>query len=410
MKYSLSSLFGQRHRSTTIHIVGGGITGLMAAIDLADESRRQALNLTIVLYESEAFGGGASDQAASPRSHLRLHTDGQLYASHQPDVSLSLQKSTRRLQQLAPTLFEGLYDDPPRGPLALVFEPIDYLDPPVSEFYTALGVWFRPVPTGVVSHWYPMFPMQRVRQVYRVRDSTIDLGALSHLLMLEALRRGVKLVRQRVASLDVLSDRVGSLHLNSGERVQLSKSDQVVLACGAALRPLLTGVGIRVPGLRLFQCETIATSAFALPVIAIVYSAKGVNCTPHKRFDGTLLNVFGNTARTELPPEMDGKPLQIDGSAVKTLCHDVEEWFGLDIPTNHRRVWSAVKMEVVTEEIGSQAYHVSLVPGLANAWLAIPGKLSQAAACSQDLAIRLCQALYQESGLPVAQPIWNRLS
>src|SRR5262245_17903414 len=88
-----------------VHIVGGGIMGLMAALDLARLADRLDLDVGIRVYEQGAFGGGGADYVAGPRCQLWLHTDGQLYVRDQPTVSLALQQSTRRLRHLAPHAF-----------------------------------------------------------------------------------------------------------------------------------------------------------------------------------------------------------------------------------------------------------------------------------------------------------------
>ena len=67
--------------------------------------------------------------------------------------------------------------------------------------------------------------------------------------------------------------------------------------------------------------------------------------------------------------------------------------------------WPGVKTEIVGEGSHSQAHHACRVRSLSNAWIAVPGKLSQAAACAQDLARKL---IHQWIGRPVARSIWER--
>ena len=126
-------------KATKVHIIGGGIMGLMAAIDIAEETQLHKLNVLVSLYEAEAFGGGTNERTTTPRSHLWLHTDGQLYVKNQA-VCLALQRSTRRFQKLVPQAFEGVFDNPPTGPLALVLERNSGEKLPITDFYDALGL------------------------------------------------------------------------------------------------------------------------------------------------------------------------------------------------------------------------------------------------------------------------------
>src|SRR5207253_6047385 len=98
-----------------VHIIGGGVMGLAAGIELARLRCLLSLDFHIHIYEVGALGGGPDDKTAGPRCQLWLHTDGQLYAGSQPAVSLALQWSTQRLQELAPHAFAY--------PLALTLEP-----------------------------------------------------------------------------------------------------------------------------------------------------------------------------------------------------------------------------------------------------------------------------------------------
>lgn len=53
--------------------------------------------------------------------------------------------------------------------------------------------------------------------------------------------------------------------------------------------------------------------------------------------------------------------------------------------------------------VRSLAYHARLVPGLVNAWIALPGKLSASAACAADLAGRILR----EHGHDLARSYWE---
>ena len=61
-----------------------------------------------------------------------------------------------------------------------------------------------------------------------------------------------------------------------------------------------------------------------------------------------------------------------------------KEWFGLTVPPGHL-AWAARKTEIVSGsgQTRSQAYHC--LQFLTNGYLAIPGKLSQAAAATSSL-------------------------
>jgi hypothetical protein len=119
-----------------------------------------------------------------------------------------------------------------------------------------------------------------------------------------------------------------------------------------------------------------------------------------------LLNLFGNGHRTELPPEADGSPLREDPWELARLWREVKETFGLRIPAEGRLAWPAVETEIVPAGTHSQAHHAHLVPGLANAWLALQGKLSQSAACAADLARR---ALREHLRGDVAESVWEQI-
>ena len=70
-------------------------------------------------------------------------------------------------------------------------------------------------------------------------------------------------------------------------------------------RPLLAGVGVTVPGLRVFRSHLVASPAFALPALLAVLDG-GVNAVPHVQAGGQPLNIFGNSHRSEMPPETGG--------------------------------------------------------------------------------------------------------
>lgn len=385
-----------RVQGPRVFIVGGGVAALSAAIELHCLARRMGLRLDVQVFEAGAFGGGPGDRSAAPRCQGWLHRQGTIYAPTQPAVSLALQRSTRRLRQLAPDAF--------RDPLALaVVNPAaGRLDP---EALRVLGVWHEPVPADLVHAWFPALRLPDGCAIYRVGDGTFDVRLLGMALAMQARRREVRLVRRGVRSLALRGDSVRALTLDDSDQVVVGPADVVVLACGARMRPLLADAGLRVPGLRLFRSHLVATDAFGLPAILACLRG-GVNCIPHELAAGTLLNVFGDSGRDELPPESDNEPLHTDAAAVDRICREVEADLGLKIPTDRRLAWPAVKTEIVAEGIRSQAHHARLVPGVSNLWMAIPGKLSQAAACARDLAAKIVRESLQDE---IARPIWEPL-
>jgi glycine/D-amino acid oxidase-like deaminating enzyme len=381
-----------RVTSRKAFIVGGGVMGLMAAIELARLSRLLGTRLEIFVFEAGAFGGGPGDRTAARRCQLWIHTEGTIYASTQPAVSLALQCSTRHLRRLVPYAF--------RFPLALAIETAG-MPKHTGDCFRVLGITHEPVPGVLVHDWFPALNFPAGAHVFRVRDGTIDLRLLGHGLTAHARRVGIRLVRQGIRRFDLHAGQVCALHAERGGKVKVSPHDVVVLACGAQMRPLLTNAGIRLPGLRLFRSHLVASDAFGIPAL-LAFLQGGVNCVPHDMADG-LVNIFGNSARTELPPESDREPVQSDATAIAKLCAEVEANFGLRIPSN-RLAWPAVKTEIVLEGVRSQAHHARLITGISNLWMAIPGKLSQTAACAMDLAAKI---LREGLGTNIARPIWE---
>lgn len=373
-----------------VFVVGGGIMGLLVAIGLMRLARRLHLSLLVRVFEAGAFGGGADDRTAGPRSHLWLHSDGQFYARTQPGVCLALQHSTQRLRHLVPAAFTS--------PLALAFD----LEGDLGAFYEALGVWHQRVPATVVQAWFPHLRLPAGVEIYRVRDAVIDLRTLAYGLVQQARRLGIEFVQQGVGGLEIQGETTRALVLRDGTRVAVTPDDQVVLACGAHIRPLLATTGLHVLGLRLFQSNLVASAALGLQAIFTV--SGGVNIVCHD--DGQqVLNVLGNAHRAELAPETDGHPLQPDPESVAQVCHDTEAFFGLRVPRDGLLSWCGVKCEIVPPAgMRSQAHHACLIPGCDNTWVVIPGKLSQAASAGEDLARKLIR---RHLGDPFAWPLWE---
>lgn len=381
-------------RARWIHNVGGGPMGLLAAIEQAWLARSLGFDVKICIYENQTFGGAADDRTSAPRSQLWLHSDGQLWASTQPDVCVSLQQSTCRLRYLVPHAFAH--------PLALAIEPADG-GPALAECFRALGVWHKPVLHSVVKAWFPMLRLPPDCRLYRVRDAVMDLRILSYSLAARARRIGVRLVRQGVQRVELQGETVRSLVLANGERVGVAPSDTVVLTCSSTIRPLLAEVGISVPGFTVVRSHLIATDVFQLPVL-LAAARGGPNCVPHSEAGMGTLNVFGSSDRSVCPPESDNKPLRSDPEAVKRICREAEEWFGLKIP-NDCLSWPARKAEIVPSgDARSQAHHCLRV--LHNCYLALPGKISQTAATGQNLAKLIFRNQITDE---MARPVWETL-
>lgn len=371
--------------------------GLLAAIELSQLQRRLELPGTVRVYEASAYGGGRDVCTAASHCQLWLHTDGQLFASSQPQVTLALQRSTPRLRALAPHAFAF--------PPAFAIELLGSGGPPLVASYRALGVPYRPVPRSLFSAWLPGVELPPGAHVFRVNDGVIDLPLLADALTRRCRRLGVELVMARATALRRDADRVTGVTLSTGERVPVGDADTVLLACGAGIRPLLATAGTTVPGLRHFQAHLVASDAIGLPALLAVVRG-GVNAVPHHEAGGPLVNVFGDSQRAELPPETDGEPLVPDPRAIAHLVHAVQETFGLRLPTGDMRFWPAVKTEIVPAGTRSQAHHAQRVPGLENTWLAIPGKLSQAAACGEDLARALVRERIGQCEA-ITTPVWE---
>lgn len=377
----------------TVNIVGGGILGLCIAIMLALNSRRLGLPIDVRVFEAGAYGGGRSDRTASCRCQCWLHFQGTLYAQRQPHVAHELQRSTALLKKWAPAAF--------RHPLAFAIERKES-EPPADECFRVLGIDHQPVPVELLKTWFSPVSLPEGAKVWRVQDGTIDLRLLGYGLKARAQRLGVELVRERVVRLQTAGeDRISKLRLANGETMSVGSDDAVVLSCGAGIRPLLGQVGVEIPGLRQFVSHLLASDAFGLRALFIALG--GGNCIPHETAEGRLLNLFGNTGRTELFPEEDGVRLQTDEQAVAQLIRDVRNEFGLEIPTGYT-AWPAVKTEIVPEGNHSQSHHAFRVAELSNCYVAIPGKLSASAACGEDMAIKIVRDV---AGEEITTPIWE---
>lgn len=390
MQSNIATLTNGR-RTWTIHIVGGGPMGLMVAIELATLAHQMGLHLVIYVYENAAYGGGSGDWAATIASHAWLHWDGSFYVKSQPEVSVNLQHSTRRLRELAPYAFTY--------PLAFTLD----LDDDLPAFFEPLGVWYQPIDEQVARRLLARFGM-RLRagaKLVRVGDAVIDTRLLGFGLMREAQRLGVRLVHHGIAALEPQGDAIRAFRLSGGETVRVAPEDHVVLACGARIRPLLEDAGMPMPGLRLFGSQLLAAD---LGLRALFTAIQSVSIVPHEENGGGLVNVIGNANRRELTAE-EGRRPQPAPEVTRQTRLETEELYGIRLPDTPR-TWVGVKAEITAGK-GSQAHHARRVPPIANLWLCIPGKLSQTAACATSLSRQLLRHLIED---PVAWPIWEMLA
>lgn len=275
----------------------------------------------------------------------------------------------------------------------------------LEDCYTPLDIEYRPVEPEVAAHWLARWDVRLPAgsRVFRVRDGVIDLPVLGHCLARHAQALGTELVRQGVARLDIQGGVIRALILTDGTRHQVTPDAPVILACGQQIRPLLARADVQVPGLRLFRSYLVASADLGVPALLSVIG--GPCLVPHDE-TGQLFTTIGDSYREELLPETDGHQPSLDCEAIEQVCQTAEEFFGLRLPRDDRLVaWAGIKTEIIAEgRQWSQAHHACPVPGLRNAWLAIPGKLSNAPACADDLARAV---LRQRLGGAIARPFWE---
>lgn len=379
-------------RSGTVHVVGAGAMGLLAAIELRVTGQKLGLEFSVRVHESGALGG-CRRSAATPRCQQWLHCEGVIYASTQPGVSLALQRSTARLCELLP---ESI-----RRPLALAVDTGE--GPAASEFFRALGVWHEPVAPDVVHAWLPGLRLPAGSRIYRTRDCTLDLTLAVHELTVRARGLGVAFESGRVTALEERGGRIRALRMDRGGLIQLGADDAVVLATGVGTRGLLAASGLTLPGLRVFR-STLVAARTGIPAL-IAFLRGGVNVVPHELPDGSHFNVLGDSRRREVLPDEDGLDFDAEAADVEDLCADVATRTGVVIPSSERRAWVGLKAEVVPPgEVRSQADHVLTLEEARNLWIAIPGKLSQAAGTARTLVQRIARARCEPS---LARPVWE---
>lgn len=375
---------GSRRR---IMIIGGGIMEPVAAVLLKRWLRRFQIRVDITVVEAETFGGERKPLTANLRCQRWLHSQGTSYAGTQPTVALALQRSTMLLQRLVTDALAVAVDRPSESPSA-------------ADFFRVLGIDHQRIPHAVFWKWFPTVCVSYGCRLYRVADGTIDLRLRAAGLRQRALRCGVRLVRGAVTRLLICHDRIHGLHIDR-KVLDIRNADHVVFAYGANLCPLLEGAGLTVPGFRHFVSQFVATAQLVIRGLFPVL--RGANFVPHEGLDGEMVNVFGNTCRSERPSKEDIHTLQTDQAAGRRLLADVEEELGIRVPDGCL-AWPAVKTESVRQGIHFQVHRAFRIRELRNAWSVLPGKLSQSAACAEDLTAKLVRELLDEG---VTRPFWD---
>lgn len=375
-----------------IHILGNGVMACVAAIRLVTAGRALGLEPEVRIYGRSPVGGGLH-RASSPRCQMWLHRQGVIYAQTQPDVSLALQHSTRILERLAPGC-------------ARTDVPAFAVEPPGSDTaeasFRALGIEHAPVPAPLAEAWLPGVALPEGSKVFRTRDTTLDLRWTMARLLERMRRLGVELVPQKVARLQRGPGIVSGLRGEDGTPIAVGPEDVVVVAAGTGTRPLLAASDLAVPGLRHFQSVlTAMPSPIGNRLVAVLRG--GVNLVSHPVRDGRILAVFGNSRRVEIEPERDGARPEPDPREVELLRRDVAEQLG--IPIEGDTSWAGIKAEIVPPRgVRSQAFHAHVVPSADNAWIVLPGKLSQAVGAADELARGVVR---ERLGVAVARSCWE---
>lgn len=376
-----------------VHVAGAGPMGMLDGIELAILADQLGLDLEIYVYERAAYGGGKGLSPATIGSHAWLHLLGSFYAMSQPDVTLYLQQSTKRLQDLAPKAFSY----PPAFTVDLVGD--------LADFFAPLGVWFEPVKDRVarafLAQWGMRLPSNAT--ILRISDASIDVRLLAQYLMHTARQLGVTFVHQGIDSLELQGETIHGLRLSNGERVSVVPGDQVVLACGAQIRPLLTAAGIYIDGLQVFGSQLIGAK---LGIPALFTAIGSVSIVPHDEHGRGLVNVIGNANRKRLSDEEAQSP-RPDPTITWETRRETEDLYGLRLPDDKELLsWVGIKTELTSGE-RSQAFHARRIPQLSNGWLTIPGKLSATAICATSLSQKLLRHVLEE---PLAWHLYELLS
>lgn len=376
----------------TVHVIGGGIMGLLAAHELRVLGPLLGLDVHVIVHEAGELGG-ARRSAATPRCQMWLHRQGVIYAATQPGVSLGLQQATARLCELVP---ESI-----RCPLSLAIDAGGSAR--ASEFFRALGIWHEEVAPALVRAWLPELRLPDGCRVHRTRDGVLDLKLAVRELTARARAAGVEFSRAHVVGLEARGEGVAALRLRGGAPVRLGAGDVVVLATGTGTRGLLAASGWALPGLRVFRCTMLAARA-GVPAL-LAFLGGGLNVVPHELPDGSSIDVFADSRRHEVAPGEDTVAFTPTAADVAALCADVEAALGIRLDPATCRSWVGLKAEVVPQgAIRSQADHVLAIPGVRNLLAAIPGKLSQAAGTARTVVHRLAREV---AGVDVACSVWE---
>lgn len=379
----------------TIHIIGCGIAGLMTAFDLVAAFMSAGQPIRVVIYEPGP-NTARGLEASSPRCQMWVHS-GILWVVGAPEVTLNVRRSVARLKALAPEAFDSH--------LALVSVSPSIADATnLESSASALGVNVRSVPSAVAANWLRgKAQPPDAAHFLRTDDGTANLALLVRGLTAHLKSPYVEFVHATVQRLLTTGDRVSALQLDEGVRVQLGHEDSVVVTAGPASRPLLRRSDLAVPGLRIFQSNLASSRTAGIPFLYAAYGT--VNCVPHRQRDGDIINIIGDRGRTEVHPDEDETPRPPNAEEIGNMRELVSQDLGI-ATLEIDMAWSARKAELVQPgQVRNQGHHTLLIPQTSNAWLGLPGKLSQSAAMSMDLArLIVGRAL----GPDTARSIWDK--
>jgi hypothetical protein len=271
--------------------------------------------------------------------------------------------------------------------------------------FDPLGVWYEPLADSVarahLARWGMRLPAAAT--LLRIGDASIDIRLLGYSLMNEARQLGVNLMPCGIDRLELRGETISALRLSNGERVDVAPGGQVILACGAQIRPLLATAGLHVDGLQVLGSQLLGAH---LGIPALFTAIGSVSIVPHDESGCELVNVIGDANRRPLSDEEALHPRPDSAVILQTRC-ETEDLYGLRLPDDTELLaWVGTKTEISSGE-RSQAAHARRIPGLSNGWLCIPGKLSATATCAASLSQKLLRHLIEE---PIAWHIYEMLS